>query len=299
MPLIRINAVGEELELHGSPAPAVDSLRRAIARTSGPVIVMVHGFAFRPNRGIDCPHTHIFSMQDGACWKAKSWPRSLGFGNGRADEGLAIAFGWDSKGMIWDVYRRATQPARALARMIRTIRKTQPQREVHAICHSLGSRVVLQCMKHLQHGDIRRIISLNAAEFSEAVQQALSTDAGKGAELIAVTSRENLSYDLMLENLVKPDCKGDRAVGRMPLFGARQTVLRLDRPDTQKLLSRLGFPMGGQKRWMCHWSTYLRPGTMRFYAQLMRRPHALPIKLLSVPQSAKKPWFNGAEIIRN
>lgn len=296
MPLIRVNDIEGELRLHESGGAPLPHLAEAARRGDGPVIVMVHGFKFRPYAGRDCPHSHIFGLEDGPCWKARSWPRALGFGAAARDEGLALAFGWNSRGMIWDVYRRAEVTGAALARLIAVLRRAAPWRPVHAICHSLGVRVVLQALAHLAPGDIGRIIALNGAEFAGAAQSALACGAGQGAEIVAVTGRENASYELMLERFVAPARRGDRAMGRgLAEEGVRQVMLRLDRAAVRARLAALGFPLGDERRRICHWSPYLRDGAMDFYAALMRRPESLPLTALHVPappeQDPSRRWL--------
>jgi len=289
MPIIRVNQQDEGIRLHKNPAPALAALGQAARVGDGPVIVMVHGFKFRPETPGDCPHDHIFAMEDQSCWKALSWPRALGFGTGAPDEGLALAFGWEAKGMIWSAYARAALAGRMLARAVRTIRAVAPHREVHAIAHSLGARVVLQALPHLSAGDIGRIIALNPAEFSATAEAALASAAGQSAELIAVTGRENAGYDLMLERLVAAERPGDRAIGRgrAPDLKPGRMVLRIDRPSVARHLASLGFPLAPRRRVMCHWSPYLRGGTMALYAALMRKSRNLPLDALHVPASSQ------------
>ncbi|MEZ5714304.1 MAG: alpha/beta fold hydrolase [Paracoccaceae bacterium] len=280
MPLIRVNQQDDGLALHRSPAPARVALRHAAQGGRGPVIVMVHGFKFRPYAGPDCPHDHIFAMRDGACWKARSWPRGLGFGGGQRDEGLGLAFGWDSMGPIRQVYGRAARAGAVLADAIRAIRSAAPDRPVHAIAHSLGTRVVLQALPHLAPGDIGRIISLNGAEFAGTARAALERGAGPAAEFIAVSGRENAGYELLLERFVAPEQRGDRALGRARLHGPGRVHLRLDRAAQAERLIALGYPLAPERRLVCHWSSYLRGGALGFYAGLMRQADSLPLSLL-------------------
>ena len=306
MPLIRVNQQDDGLALHRSPAPALAALRHAARQGGGaqnaPVIVMVHGFKFRPGDAADCPHTHIFAPEDAQCWKAVSWPRALGLSEERGDDALGIAFGWHSKGMIWNAYGAAARAGEDLARAIRAVRAAAPGRPVHAIAHSLGARVVLQALPHLAAGDLGRIIALNPAEFRSPAEAALATPAGRAAELIAVTGRENAVYDLMLERLVQPERRGDRALGWGLPEGPGRLMLRLDRPAVVAHLDRLGFPLAPRRRLMCHWSPYLREGAMTLYAALMRQAQRLPLEALAVPErqtvrpdpAPGLPWGSGA-----
>ncbi|MDU8926050.1 alpha/beta hydrolase [Alisedimentitalea sp. MJ-SS2] len=278
MAIIRINQRAEGLALHQSPAPVMPALRR-IARTGAvPVIVMVHGFQFRPEDPRNCPHTHIFADHDAACWKGLSWPRALGLS--RDEPELGLAYGWDARGMIWKAYANAALAGAHLARALRLIRAAAPHRKIHAITHSLGARVVFQALKHLNPGDLGRIIALNPAEFHGAARTALRSPAGRTTEVIVVTGRENAGYNLMLEKLVSPRRDGDRALGMAVPRGAGRMVLRLDRADVLRHLEGLGFPIAPQQRRVCHWSPYLRDGALEFYGALMRQSGTLPLSAL-------------------
>lgn len=244
---------------------------------------MVHGFKFRPGDGLDCPHEHIFSFGGHPCRKAKSWPRGLGIGAG--GDTLGLAFGWNAKGMIWSAYRRAAEAGAALARGIREVRAAAPDRPVHAIAHSLGARVIFQALHHLQPGDLTRIITLNGAEFRASAEAALCSGAGRKAELIAVTARENAGVDLVFERLVAPARRGDRAMGWGIGAAPGRVMLRLDSAGMAEHLARLGFPLAPHRRLFCHWSPYLREGTMALYAGLMHRPQALPLEALRYTQA--------------
>ncbi|MDQ2093518.1 DUF726 domain-containing protein [Rhodalgimonas zhirmunskyi] len=296
MPLIRVNSIGGSLRLHEQARPPQPHLARAAQAGSGPIIVMVHGYKFRPYQGLDCPHQHIFALEDGPCWKAKSWPRGLGLGRGDPDEGLGLAFGWNSRGSIRNVYARAAEAGRDLARLIAVLRRAAPERPVHAICHSLGARVVMQALMHLEPGDIGRIITLNAAEFVGAAEDALAMGAGPTAELIAVSGRENAGFEMMLERVVRPDRVGDRAMGQRVPAGARRIGLHLDREEVVARIAALGFGLEAGQRRFCHWSPYLRAGALPFYGALLRQPEAFPLDALRVvtPPSAQetaRPWL--------
>lgn len=297
MPLIRVNCSDAGLVLHRCEGSANEALVRAARQSPGPVIMMVHGFSFRPGAGVHCPHEHILSLKGGPSWKAKSWPGGLGFGSGAADEGLGLAFGWEARGTIWDAYRRAAIAGRALARAVRIIRAAAPGRAVHAIGHSLGARVVMRAMAQLEPGAMGRAILLNPAEFRGAAEAALARGAGPGAEVIAVTGRENVGFDMMLERLVGPVQRGrlqpgDRVLGRAPLDGPGRVTLRLDRGEVVDRLAALGHPLGEKRPAICHWSPYLRPGALPLYAALMRQAEAIPLDKLRVaePRAAPVTW---------
>ncbi|PIE13658.1 MAG: hypothetical protein CSA70_05205 [Rhodobacterales bacterium] len=277
MPLVRINSTVNALGLHASPADPVVTLRQQAQSGTGPIILMVHGFKFQPGIVGACPHDHILSLDPVRCWKAVSWPRGLGFGTERACEGLGICFGWQAGGNLKDAYHNAARAGAVLARVVRLLRSAAPQRPIHGLGHSLGARVLLQALPHLDPGDMGRLITLNAAEFRGTAYQALDHGAGPSTDLIAVTGRENSVFDLIMEQLLTPASPRDRAMGRGMGTSPKCLDLRLDSKEVQEHLSALGFPLAPHHRRVCHWSPYLRPGAFELYNALLRHPQSLPL----------------------
>lgn len=279
MPVIRINAEGDRPMLHRSPRAAALELQRSDPGT-GPAVVMIHGYKYLPGHPVHCPHRHILALhpQD-IPFRPPSWPRQLGFGVGRADEGLAIAFGWHARGALWQAQRRARAAGRALAAVIRQLHHRAPGRPVHVIAHSMGTELAVEALHHLPRGAVGRIISMTGACYQSRVGEALKADAGQTAEFINVTSRENDAFDFMFERLIAPPRAGDRAIGH-GLDAANAVTLQLDCAGTLDHLDRLGAPIGRPERRVCHWSAYTRPGVLRFYHDLLRHPHATPLSLI-------------------
>lgn len=291
MAVIRINAIGEQPALHRSPEPVDQALRRAGA-AAGPAIVMIHGFKYLPGHRIHCPHRHILALQPEALpWRAPSWPRQLGFGAGHGDEGVAVAFGWQARGALWAAQRRAVEAGRALAQVIATLHHQRPERPVHIIAHSLGSELALEALHHLPRGAVGRIISLAGACHRSRTQAALATEAGRAADFINVTSRENDPFDFLFERLITPPRPGDRAIGQ-GLEAPNAVTLQLDCPGTLQHLERLGAAIAAPERRICHWSSYTRPGVLQFYKDLLRRPESLPLSVIrrGLPQDAAPRW---------
>lgn len=310
MPVVRINARGEQPSLHNSPQPVWDRLSHVLANTlpqapahtpedttatttgsgpvsepmsgqaSGPVIVMIHGFKYLPGHRRHCPHRHILSLhpQD-TPWRVPSWPRQLGFGTGHRNEGLAIAFGWEARGALWQAQKRAVQAGRALAKVIARIKQRDPRRPVHVVAHSMGTELALEALHHLPAGGINRILSLTGASYSSRVYDALETPAGRSTEFINITSRENDPFDFLFERLITPPCPGDRAMG-FGIDAPNAVTVQLDCAGTLDHLDRLGAPIAQPKRRVCHWSSYTRPGVLQFYNDLLRRPDHLPLRTI-------------------
>jgi pimeloyl-ACP methyl ester carboxylesterase len=249
--------------------------------STGPIIVMIHGYKFAPGHPISCPHRHILSLSNPSdCWKAKSWPRALGFGSGFADEGLGVGFGWHARGTIWQAYEEAGRAGAALAQLVAQIRQHAPGRDVHFFCHSLGARVALSGLHDLEPGAVRRVIMLNAAEFGTPARAAMDTPAGQGAEFINVTSRENDLFDFLMERLMRFERGFDRTLS-LAMPRAHNTLnIQIDKPEALATLALAGFPIAPPRGRICHWSAYLRPGVFELYRALLREPERMSLAVL-------------------
>ncbi len=291
MAFLRINAVGESPRLHGSPAD-VNTALDPLVEGDGPIIIMIHGFKYQPGNPHHCPHRHIFSLDpDHLPWKAPSWPRQLGFGLGHADEGHAIAFGWNSRGTLLQAQARALEAGRALAKVVARLHEMAPERPVHIIGHSLGADIALEALHHLPRNAVDRIISLTGASYQSRALSALETPAGSTCELFNITSRENDPFDYLFELLTPAPRRGDRAIGQ-GLMARNALTIQIDCLETLKQLDTCGFAIPHPRRRVCHWSTYTRAGTLRFYKNLMRSPEATPLASLrnQLPERSASRW---------
>lgn len=289
MPILRLNAGPEGLGLHGSPASAAGAVRSA-AQGRGPVIIMIHGFKYDPLSARYNPHASIFSGTPQANGNQR-WPRHLGFGSGDPAEGLGIAFGWRARGNLWRAERAARTAGRHLARVIATLRTAQPQRPVHVVTHSMGSEVIFEALQDLPAGAVGRIVTLQGASYASRAQAALATPAGRTAELFNVISRENDLFDFLYERLMAPPARSDRAMGA-GIDADNALNLAIDCADTLDGLRRFGGSLAAPARRICHWSGYTRPGALRFYAHLLRRPETTPLDTLraALPGSHAPRW---------
>ncbi len=287
MPLLVINADGEIPRITGGDTALEQAL--AALPPGAPIIVMIHGYRFSPNDKRENPHDHILSLSPASGnWKAVSWPRHLGFGTHRAEEGLCIAFGWDSLGTIWQAYAMAARAGQALARLLLQIDRLRPGTRVEALGHSLGARVILQALPHLTRPVLRRAILMAAAELRGPTEAALATPAGRVAEFINVTSRENDLYDFLIERLL-PRAR-DRALGLGVSGRPNWLDLQLDHDDTLRALARLGHPIAPPRLRICHWSLYLRPGVFGLYRALLRDDLPLAALRAPLPETASPRW---------
>ncbi len=283
MPLLRLNATPEGLTLHDTPQPATRRLC-TMSTQPGPTIIMVHGYKYRPGDRQHCPHRKIFGPG------AMAWPAQLQFGRQQYGEGLGIAFGWDARGPLYRVHRRATALGERLAATIALLRSYAPERPVHVIAHSLGAEMALSALAHLPALSIDRMILLTGASYALRAGNLLGTAAGKSVEVLNITSRENDLFDAAFERLVPATLPRDRAIGRGIDAGNAATV-QLDCPVTLAGLRSLGQEIAAPSRRICHWSAYTRPGAMALYARFLRDPHSLPLEQLSrllPPRSAPR-----------
>lgn len=272
MPQLRINATEAGLWLQGSPQCARSALMRA-AKGDGPVIVMIHGFKYDPALPGHCPHARLFGTG------ADGWPHALGFGAGQQDEGLAVSLGWGARGPLRQAYRAAGAQGAALAGLVHLLRRAAPARPVHFIAHSLGAELALSALGLLPPGSVQRVLLLTGASYRSRATAALSSPAGRTAELFNVVSRENDLFDFLFERMVTPPCLNDRAIGQ-GISAPNAVNIQLDCAETLDTLARLGLPVAPPQRRVCHWSSYTRGGVMALYARLMRRPDTLPLAVL-------------------
>lgn len=291
MPVIRINADGDQPALHDNPRPVAAELAQYASET-GPVIAMIHGYKYRPGDPVHCPHRTILSRHP-ADYDRRStpWLRQLGFGTGHADEGLAIAFGWQAQSVLWQAQKQTARAGQALAQVLCQLHQQNPARPIHLIAHSLGANVAFEALHHLQPGAISRFISMTGASYQSSAIAALSSPAGREVEFINVTSRENDPFDFLFERLISPPQRGDRVIGH-GLNLPNAVTLQMDCPATLTHLRRLGAPVDQPDRRVCHWSTYTRPGILRFYNDLLRRPESLPLQAIraGIPDHPARRW---------
>lgn len=291
MAVLRINAVGDCPQLHGSPAQ-VDTVLDQLADGAGPIIIMVHGYKYQPGNPRHCPHRHIFSLDpDHLPWKAPSWLRQLGFGLGHTDEGLAVAFGWNARGTLLQAQERATEAGSAMAKVIHRLHTSNPTRPVHIIGHSLGADIAFEALHHLPQNSVDRIISLTGASYQSRASAALASPAGRTAELINITSRENDPFDYLFELLTAAPERGDRAIGQ-GLTARNALTVQIDCADTLEVLGTNGFTIAAPRHRVCHWSSYTRSGTLRFYKKLLRHPEATSLASLrnQLPECSASRW---------
>ena len=280
MPIVIVNASADRpVATDGAPLDGRFLAQLAALPQNAPIIIMLHGYRYTPRDEGRSPHSHILASSDQArLTRRLSWPRRMGFGQGRTDEGLCICFGWEATGSLWRAYDEAARAGLALADLIALIRATR-QGPVHVMAHSLGARVALAALPHLPERAVDRMIVLAAAEFCGPADAALASPAGRTAEVLNITSRENDLFDFLFERLLAPFAGRAETMAK-GLARPNCLTVQLDAADHRRGLHRLGFPTAPALRRICHWSGYMRPGVFPFYRAFLRRPDTLPLGLL-------------------
>lgn len=268
MPVIQVDA-------DRAPPPGLIPAARALP-AHAPVIVMIHGYRYSPAHPACDPHRHILSLDPGP--HTPSWPRALGFGTDAPDEGLAVAFGWEARGMLGRAYGRAGDAGRAVAALVSAL-AGQAGRPVALIGHSLGARVGLQALHHADPGSIGRIVLLAGAEFRDTAARALDSPAGRRAEVLNITSRENDLFDFAMELWLDRGRRQALGLG-LDRPAANWLDVQIDDGATLSALDRLGFPAERPLGRLSHWSPYLRGGLFDFYRTALAQPWALSLPML-------------------
>ncbi len=237
----------------------------AMLPPGAPVVAMVHGWRYAPGMRGDCPHSSILSLDPPPeDRRAISWPRHLKLDG---TQGLAIALGWPARCDPWRAHARTARAGAALAQIAQFVDKLSG-RPLHVIAHSMGARVALQALALAAPGQFGRVILLAAAEARGPALVALDSPAGRIAEVINVTTRENDLFDAFFEWGLHLGLRTSigQGLGRARV-GWRD--LWIDQPQTGAALSAMGYPLAPPTGRICHWSPYLRPGTFALYRALL------------------------------
>jgi hypothetical protein len=283
MPLLPVNAEGTR---HRVDEAALQAALAALPPRA-PVVVMLHGFRYAPGAGRHCPHGHILSLAPRRdIPRAISWPRHLRLGGPAA--GLALAFGWNARGTIWSAQSRTPATAEALAGLVRTLRRIDPDRPVDLMAHSLGARVALGSLPHLAEGDVGRLLLLSPADLRPHAETAMASPAGRAAEVVNITCRANAMFDFCVETLLSARIQTSVSQGLSK--PARNWIdLVIDDPATEDALAGLGYPLRPASVRVCHWQPYLRPGLFALYRALLSRRIAPAHLRAALAQSSDRP----------
>ena len=283
MPILAINAVGATPQYPGGALDNVLRLHLSALPSGAPILIMIHGYRYSLRHAPLSPHTGILSLAPGK-GRTRSWPRRMGFGRTLGEDGLCIAFGWEASGTLWRAHAEAARAGLALALLIARLRALGAG-PVDLMGHSLGARVALTALPALPEGSVGRMILLSGAELVTTARHALASPAGRTAQVLNVTSRENDLFDFGYEWLIAPLSHGARTIGA-GLDLPHCVTLQIDAPAHRAALERLGYPTARPDRRMCHWSAYTRTGMFPIYRAFLSRPAALPLPLLRSAVSA-------------
>jgi len=289
MAYLGISATQDGLALaDGGALDATLARRLAETPATAPVVVLIHGYRFDPHaarRPEDDPHRSLFAFEPATRgWKVRSWPRGLGFAPGRKEAGLCIGFGWPAMAPLLPslaferrtgfarVYDRAGAMGPRLAELVARIQAAAPGRQVDLLAHSLGARVAIAALPHLDDAPAR-ILLLGAAEFDARAREALAAARGpRPPAIYNVTARANDAYDAAFETFAPRRGWGERALGLgladPPPFWVD---LQLDRPEVAAWINARGIPLRPSATRLCHWSFYTRPGAFEVYQAILRR----------------------------
>jgi hypothetical protein len=288
MAVLGVSAGRSGLTLAGGAAAGDAALDAALARAlsglpaEAPVAVLVHGYKFDPARPHADPHRSLFSATAlPASWKAASWP--VGLGLDAPGAGLAIGFGWPAfarhlpslaatrQTAFARVYERALVAGEALADLIGRLRRRAPWRRVDVLAHSLGARVALAALPHLERGPDRMLL-LGAAEYRSRAADFLLAGPSRPPALYNITTRANDLYDALFEFFAPGARPGDRALGHgLPDAPAPGIDLQIDHPAVTAALNTRGIPLTPCGARACHWSFYTRPGAFALYRAIIGR----------------------------
>lgn len=292
MAYLGITACDAELAVAGAGGSVRDALTEKLAGVPAtePVVILVHGYKFHPGFPDTDPHRSLYALPAArSCRKVRSWPQGLGFAADAGATGLCIGFAWPAdephltnliargRTGFAAVYDRAEAYAARLAALVREVQALAPGRPVDLLAHSLGARVALAALPHLEETP-GRVLLLGAAEFDARACDILGRlRMARLPQVYNVTARANDLYDLIFETFAPrgaPGARGDRALG-LGLGPGRAVAhwidMQLDRAEVTDWINRRGIALSPSKARPCHWGFYTRPGAFAVYEAILRR----------------------------
>ena len=259
------------------------SARRLAALPQGaPVVVLVHGYKFDPARPRIRPPPLAFRLRAGPRLRAHPQlaERASASPTTPASRASRVGFAWPAsephlpsllarrRTGFAIVYDRAGRFGTRLAALVALIQRLAPGRPVDLLAHSLGARVALAALPHLEAAP-GRVILLGAAEFDARAREALDAlTCPAPPQIYNVTARANDLYDFAFETFAPRRGRSERAVGRG--LGVERPAwldLQLDRPEVTAWVNDRGIRLRPPDSRLCHWGFYTRaarsPSTRR------------------------------------
>jgi pimeloyl-ACP methyl ester carboxylesterase len=299
-----ITATGRGLRAAVPGRPIREGLAESLPAGKAPIVVLVHGYKFHPERPDADPHRSLFSLRpEGDRRRIRSWPEGLGFAEDAGESGLCVGFAWPASAphleSLWRtgrtgfalVYDRAGECGAELAELVALLQELAPGRPVDILAHSLGARVALGALRHLEEPP-GRLVLLGAAEFDSRAREALAgVRTPAPPQIYNVTARANELFDLMFETFAPRRDWGERAIG----MGLQTELpswldLEFDRADVTDWINERGIALTAPPAGPCHWSFYTRDGALAVYRAILRRAPGWDIASLRAA-----PWFAAGE----
>lgn len=282
-----VTATNEGLRSARTGRPVATVLARHLERLpkSAKVTILIHGYQYHPDTKSDDPHRLLFAFKPAvSCWKIRSWSHGLGFTR-RADEnGLCIGFAWPAaagvaksylttgKSPFHGIYQKAPEFGRQLAELVAMVQAADPGRRIDLVAHSLGARVALSSLPHLEKHP-ERIILLGGAEFDSQARRFLEgKPKNRTAHIYSFTARSNDIYDAAFEMFAPRTSSTDMPIGSGGKVDHPNWInIQIDRAEVSNWINAQDIPLRPVHRHFCHWSFYTRHGAFGIYRAILDR----------------------------
>jgi hypothetical protein len=159
---------------------------------------------------------------------------------------------------------------------------------VDILAHSLGARVALTALPHLEGAAARavdRMVLLGGAEFAGRAAALLDASAAR-PQVYSVAAGWNAAFDSLFEAFAPRGPGADHALSRGLPGRDDWLTIRLDAPGFADWAAARGIS-ACEAPAVCHWSFYTRPGALGLQARILRERPAWAIPVLrAVPAFA-------------